>query len=323
MYTYLYLYSLLILLCKKKKVKVKIIDSCGECDRSHINLSKYAFQDIHSKKDRIFPVIWIAANTKGEVIRDVVFPSSKTEHFAKSFDLSRSQFISVFKKQALYMIREGVTHATFNNNNNIINNDNNNTNKITAKKTIRKNDITQKASSIDTISKQISKDSIVPNLHQNISTVSSTSSSDTSTNLGDINDMNNEFINDKNESKDISIAGQMKTFESNQIGYSDEDQLRDKKENSTYYIVGIFSGVITISGAVGFGLCMKKQKSNNYVCNNRRKEIVSEDTDIFIINYREMPGYMFGGNGLINTDSYDEPVDTSFPESKSYYYKYK
>jgi len=65
-----------------KMIKVRIIDSCHECERSHIDLSEKAFKAVNRLNDGVFPVIWVAAKD-GHVTRDIVYPSSYAEQFAK------------------------------------------------------------------------------------------------------------------------------------------------------------------------------------------------------------------------------------------------
>jgi len=96
-----------------KMVKVKIVDSCHECKDSHIDLSRKAFLSVREIEDGVFPVIWVAAFTSGKISRDIIYPSSETEKFAKSLGLSKTQFVSMYKTQALKMIKNGETHGTF------------------------------------------------------------------------------------------------------------------------------------------------------------------------------------------------------------------
>ncbi|OUM57579.1 hypothetical protein PIROE2DRAFT_17393 [Piromyces sp. E2] len=97
-----------------KMVKVKIVDSCHECKESHIDLSRKAFKSVRDVDDGIFPVIWVAAFSTGKISREIIYPSEKTEKFAKSLGLSKSQFVSMYKNQALDMIKRGETFGTFN-----------------------------------------------------------------------------------------------------------------------------------------------------------------------------------------------------------------
>jgi len=66
-----------------KMVKVQIVDSCHECEESHIDVSEKAFNKIGKEGAGRFKIIWVAATSSGDVYRDVIYPSSQTEKFAK------------------------------------------------------------------------------------------------------------------------------------------------------------------------------------------------------------------------------------------------
>ncbi|ORX46368.1 hypothetical protein BCR36DRAFT_102427 [Piromyces finnis] len=325
-----------------KMVKVKIVDSCRECERSHIDVSEKAFNNIRKKGDGHFPIVWVAAKSNGSVTRDIVYPSSKTESFAKKyFGLSKSQFISMYKKQALYMITHGVTHSKFNKNDVPVT--------TTTKKTTTVKPTTTKAPVTTTaVQAQITSEPIV--------TVANNTSEENTVpsiaGLGDINIITGES-DDNSIPDDAPIVGQSKVVDPNQTTYSEEDikvlesQFPDKEEDNNSYTVGVLSGVLTVSGAAGIGLIyLKKQSPGKYdelrqrfpeAFDNIKRSVSRSATQLKRsvtrsskknetrhadhpeVNYRDMPDYMFGSDGLPRIELHDlpsEPLDSSFPEAK-------
>jgi len=337
-----------------KMVKVKIVDSCGECERSHIDLSETAFNDIRKQGDGIFPVIWVAATTEGKVIRDIVYPSSKTEDFAKKyFGLSKSEFISMYKKQALNMITKGITHASF---------DKHEAPATTTKKTTT----TTTHKTTTTVSKPTSaaetKVTPAPEVEEKKEEkveekVEEKTQEKTEEALGGIKVVIGE-TDDKSVPDDAPIVGKTKTVDPNKTDYTEEDikvlesQFPDEENDGSN--IGVISGVLTVSGAAGIGLLVLKKKSpgkydelkqkfpetfgnikrsvtrttsqlkrsvtrsaNSLRGKNKKGE--SRHGDHSDVNYREMPEHMFGSDSLPRIELYDSPVEpenTHFPEDR-------
>ena len=282
-----------------KMVKVKIIDSCRECKESHIDLSRKAFKSVREVEDGVFPVIWVAAFSSGKISREVIYPSSETEKFAKSLGLSKSQFISMYKKQALKMIKNGETHGTFDKS--AVPKTKTTTRKVT-KTTVKKTTTTPKSRPTSSNVDSVTKNAIDPNeLPFGTTPPSSSASSNTKpsktipktkqlpTNqaapvnqtvpvtsnapavpgLGNINVITGES-SDKTVPKDAPIVGQTKTLDPQKTEYTDEDikklesQFPDE-EGGGSYAVGILSTALTVSGAAGIGLLyLKKQSPSKY-----------------------------------------------------------
>lgn len=354
-----------------KMVKVKIVDSCGECERSHIDLSETAFNDVRKKGDGIFPVVWFAATSKGSVTRDIVYPSSKTEEFAKKyFGLSKSQFISMYKKQALHMITNNITHGSFNKNDVPV--------ATTTKKTTTTTTTTHKPTTTvhktttvveekvtptptpeektpavkDTETKDEIKDSDIKDNDIKDNDTKDATTEETSSpaiaGLGDINIITGES-NDKSVPDAAPIVGQTKVIDPNKTFYTDDDikvlesQFPDKEPGNSYTI-SVLSGVLTVSGAAGVGLLyFKKQSPGKYdemkqkfpeAFNNLKRSVTrsasqlkrtvtksansirgknkkeeSRHAEHPEVNYREMPEYMFGNDGLPRIELHDLPME--------------
>ncbi|OUM60379.1 hypothetical protein PIROE2DRAFT_63172 [Piromyces sp. E2] len=331
-----------------KMVKVKIVDSCGECERTHIDLSETAFNDIRKKGDGVFPVVWFAATSKGEVTRDIVYPSSKTEDFAKKyFGLSKSQFISMYKKQALHMITSGSTHATFNKHDiPVATTTTTTTKKTTTTTTTQKptTTTTQKSSSTNDEIATAAKDKATP-----APTVDSNSIKEIPIDgIGDISITVGES-KDNSIPEGAPIVGKTKTIDPNKTDYTEEDiktlesQFPDEEPGNSY-VAGILSGVITVSSAAGIGLLyLKKQSPSKYnelkqkfpeTFDNIKRSVTKSATQLKRsvtrsansirgknrkeekrhsdhpdINYREMPEHMFGKDGLPRIELHDSPVE--------------
>lgn len=345
-----------------KMVKVRIVDSCGECERSHIDLSEDAFNSVRKKGDGIFPVIWVAADKNGNVHRDIVYPSSKTEKFAKEyFQLSKTDFVNNFKSQALKMIREGITHADFDKY----------VPRTTTKKTttvpkttttVRKTTTTvaeAKVTEAPEVKKEETpvEDTPVEEVPVDDAPVETAAIDDIDVDvpavagLGDIT-IETEESNDKSVPVEAPIVGHTKVIDPNKTDYTDEEikvlesQFPDEEEGSSY-AAGILSGVFAVSGAAGVGLLyLKKQSPGKYdeikqkfpeafdnikrsvsrsathlkrgvTKSFRGKKQQNRNTEHPELNYREMPEYMFGNDGLPRIELHDLPAESlneSFPD---------
>ncbi|ORX46356.1 hypothetical protein BCR36DRAFT_414018 [Piromyces finnis] len=284
-----------------KMVKVKIIDSCHECKDSHIDLSREAFKSVRRINDGVFPVIWVAAFSNGKISREIIYPPSQTESFAKSLGLSKSQFVSMYKEQALRMIKNNETRGTFNKN--AIPKTTTTTRRTTTTRTTTTRRITttvrttttQNRSTAKTIpTKSIpntnavafnaisSKTVAIPNASAaSIATTMGTkvlasmaktlpNSQATSTNIsvvpaiGDINIITDE-TNEKTIPEEAPIVGQTKTINPQQTNYSDEElkalESQFPDEEGGSYTIGILSTAVTVSGAAGIGLLYLKKQS--------------------------------------------------------------
>lgn len=330
-----------------RMAKVRIVDSCGECERSHIDLSEDAFNYVRKQGDGIFPVIWVAANKNGKVYRDVVYPSSKTEKFAKEFyNLGKADFVTSFKKQALKMIAEGSSQSTFKKSSPVT---------TTKKTTTTKIATTVKATTTAAEVKVTAAPEATPVEDVNVDVPVETPVEDVDipavAGLGDIN-IETEETDDKSVPDDAPIVGQSKVMDPNKTEYTEEDikvlesQFPDEEGGSSY-TAGILSGVLTVSGAAGIGLLyLKKQSPGKYdeikqkfpeAFDNIKRSVSrsatqlkrgvtrsikgkknqNRNTEHPELNYREMPDYMFGSDGLPRIELHDyplEPLNESFPD---------
>lgn len=320
-------------------VRVKIVDSCGECERSHIDISKLAFGKIGDVDDGRFKVIWVAADDKGEVFRDVVYPSDDTRRFAeKKFGLSKDKFVSMFKKQALRMIKDHHTEGYFD--------------KYDVPKTT-----TTTRKTTTTAVKTATGSAPTPAVTENIP------------NVGDINISFSEEAGNAIPDN-APIVGQSKVLDPNKTDYTEEELkfLEDNlakeleehdKGKPQSYTAGILSAAsFSVAGAAGIGLLYLKKKSpgrydelkqkfpeafsnikrsvsrsatsirrgatsirrgvtrtaSSIRGKNNRTEITRHGSHSDF-NYREMPEYMYGEDGLPRYQLHDEPMMRDFPEA--------
>jgi len=316
-------------------VRVRIVDSCHECERSHIDVSSKAFEKVGELKSGRFKIIWVAADKSGNVYRDVVYPSSQTEKFAKNqFGLSKEKFVSMFKKQALKMIRESRETGKFD------------------KYDVPRTTTTTRRTTTTTTTTTRTTPASNPTTEApiiNESTIESFSNITTSE------------IGDNTIPEDAPIVGQSQVIDPNKTDYTKEDikVLEDQfqreveeKDNGKKqdYSAGILTvSSITISGAAGIGLLYLKKKSPSKYEELKQKfpdafgtikrRVTRSSTSIrrgvtrtassirgkkttkdsrhgqHEFNYREMPEHMFGEDGLPRIELHDEPMMRDFPEA--------
>jgi len=311
-----------------KMVKVKIIDSCSECDKTHVDLSRYAFSDIRDKKDGEMKIIWVAARSDGKVTRDIVYPSSQTEKFAKKLGLSKSEFVSMYKKQALSMIKEGKTHNKFDKYSKPV------------------------VTTTTTTTTTVAPTTTVAVAATTTKVVGATVTDAPVSGIGEITIITGNTT-DNTVPDDAPIVGKTEIIDPNKTDYTEEDlkviesQFPDKEEpEGGSYTVGVLSAALGVSGAAGIGLLyLKKQSPNKYdelkqkfpeAFDNVKRSVSRSATSIrrgltrasskkdhvevprhgdhSQDNYREMPDHMFGKDGLPRITLYDPPMN-DFPET--------
>jgi len=312
-------------------IKVKIVDSCRECTRSHIDMSKKAFTHIGEAGSGRFKIIWIGLDRKGRVTREVVYPSSATENFAKKvYGMSKERFVNMFIRQAKKMVANSETHGYF---------DKYDVPKTTTTKTTTVA-TTAAAAAATAVEAPVVEDAPIAG-------------------VGEVNIITGETEDDAIPEA-APIVGQSKADDD----YYDEKELNElekginEDENSEdSYTVGILSAALSVSGAAGIGLLyLKKQSPGKYeelkqkfpeAFDNIKRSVsrsatsirrgatsirrgvtrtatsmrgrnktpaVSRHGDHTGINYREMPEHMFGEDGLPRIELHDEPMN-SFPEA--------
>ncbi|ORX81967.1 hypothetical protein BCR32DRAFT_292939 [Anaeromyces robustus] len=333
-----------------KMVKVKIMDSCRECKDSHIDLSRDAFAYIRDHNKGELKIIWLAATSDGDVKRDVIYPSEVTEEFAKKvYGMSKSQFVSAFKKQALRMIKNGEKTGRFNK-----------SDAPATTTTTRKTTTTTTATS----TKQVVPTNSLPINSLPAKTVPTTASVQSAvatevvdapvTGISDIIIQTGQ-TNDTTVPDEAPIVGKTKTVDPNKTDLTDEDikiiesQFKDKEDEPGSYTVGVLSAGLGVTGAAGIGLLYLKKKSpskydelkekfpeafNNVKrsvsrsatsirrgltrtkskSNTRTNNKVSRHGDHSQENYRELPQHMFGKDGIPRYTLYDAPMN-NFPET--------
>jgi len=318
-------------------IKVKIVDSCRECTRSHIDMSKKAFTHIGEAGSGRFKIIWIGLDSKGRVTRDVVYPSSATETFAKKvYGLSKERFVNMFIKQAKKMVANYETHGYFDKY------DEPKTTTTTRKTTVAAVTATAAAAATAAVEEPVIEEVDAP-----------------IAGVGDVNIVTGETEDDA-VPEEAPIVGQSKADDD----YLDEEELKelekgfneDESEDGNY-TVGILSAALSVSVAAGIGLLyLKKQSPGKYeelkqkfpeafdnikrsvsrsatsirrgatsirrgvtrtatsMRGRNKTEAISRHGDHTGINYREMPEHMFGEDGLPRIQLHDEPM-SSFPEA--------
>lgn len=249
-------------------VKVAIIDSCRECAESHIDISKIAFNYIGEKDSGHFQIIWVAATKEGKVTRNVIYPSSQTEKFAKKqYGLSKDKFVSMFKEQALKMIKNDSKHGKF---------DKYAVPKTTTtRKTTTTTTTTKRTTTTTTTVKTTSHASHTTHATQEPTVTKTTEVTEAAETtavetapavIGDVDIVLGEN-NDNTIPEDAPIVGESEALDPNKINYTPEDikileeHFPDKEEGvSGNYTVGIFSS-LSITGAAGIGLLYLKKKN--------------------------------------------------------------
>lgn len=249
-----------------KMVKVRIIDSCRECEDSHIDVSPKAFETIGVKSQGRFRVIWMAGSKSGSITRNVIYPSSDTEEFAKEvYGLSKSSFVEKFKAQALKLMKSDSRSARFDKNY-----------AATTRKTTTTTRRTTTIAVVPTVAPSVSTQNtpntpVTPNT-PNVPVVETPPMVSTNNTVGGI------IINTgkTNNTDSTDVDGKVEPVSVDDI--KDNDDKKDEEENDDTknhsdddenkegtYSVGILSAALTISGAASIGLIyMKKTSPSKY-----------------------------------------------------------
>ncbi|ORX42067.1 hypothetical protein BCR36DRAFT_416371 [Piromyces finnis] len=95
----------------KKLVKAKIVDTCGECETYHVDLSYSAFTFLRDKNDGVAEVVWGIYSPSG---KKVAGPYSKNfDSVASKLGMSKSAFIASFNASALRLASSGSNTGSF------------------------------------------------------------------------------------------------------------------------------------------------------------------------------------------------------------------
>jgi len=92
-----------------KIIRAKIIDQCGSCAKTQIDLSQDAFERIADPDHGIVSMVYVFVNKEGEIVEGPVYSSSALEHFAKKKGVSKSTILGSFKEAARNLSKKNGT----------------------------------------------------------------------------------------------------------------------------------------------------------------------------------------------------------------------
>jgi hypothetical protein len=91
-----------------KMIRAKVIDQCGSCAPTQVDLSQTAFEHLAKKSTGVVNMIYVIVNkSTGEIMDGPHYNSSAMESFAKSQGVSKSTVVNSFKQAARAMNKDG------------------------------------------------------------------------------------------------------------------------------------------------------------------------------------------------------------------------
>jgi len=87
-----------------KMIRAKVVDQCGSCAPTQVDLSQTAFEHLAKKSTGVVDMIFVIVNAKsGEIMDGPHYNSSAMERFAKTQGVSKSTIVNSFKQAARAM----------------------------------------------------------------------------------------------------------------------------------------------------------------------------------------------------------------------------
>jgi hypothetical protein len=87
-----------------KMIRAKVVDQCGSCAPTQVDLSQTAFEHLAKKSTGVVNMIFVIVNAKtGEIMDGPHYNSSAMESFAKAQGVSKSTVVNSFKQAARAM----------------------------------------------------------------------------------------------------------------------------------------------------------------------------------------------------------------------------
>jgi len=96
----------------RNMVKARVVDSCGSCDKLHVDLSKPAFTELTSEGKGVSNIIWAVYSREGKKLTGPYY--NRANRAAEEFGISSSRFLSAFEANAKELARSSSHTRKFN-----------------------------------------------------------------------------------------------------------------------------------------------------------------------------------------------------------------
>jgi len=94
---------------KYKIVRGKVVDQCGSCGETQVDLSSPMFASIARKTTGVVDMVFVIVNGEGEITKGPVYNKSSLENFAKKQGVSQNDILTSFKQAAKNMNQQGLS----------------------------------------------------------------------------------------------------------------------------------------------------------------------------------------------------------------------
>jgi len=93
---------------KYKMIRAKVVDQCGSCAETQVDLSQTAFETIAKSSTGVVEMVYVIVDkNSNEIIDGPVYSSSALKRFSESQGVSRETIIGSFKQAAKAMNKDG------------------------------------------------------------------------------------------------------------------------------------------------------------------------------------------------------------------------
>jgi len=86
-----------------KLVKGKVIDQCGSCGETQIDLSQKAFEKLAHKKTGVLPIVWTIISDSGKIYVNNKYEDDELSKLSQKVGLSKSYILESYSAVAKYM----------------------------------------------------------------------------------------------------------------------------------------------------------------------------------------------------------------------------
>jgi len=94
---------------KYKLVRGKVVDQCGTCAETQVDLSSPMFASIARKTTGVVDMIYVIVDSNGKITEGPVYNKSSLASFAKKQNVSQSDILTSFKQAAKNMNQQGLS----------------------------------------------------------------------------------------------------------------------------------------------------------------------------------------------------------------------
>jgi len=91
-----------------KLVKGKVIDQCGSCGETQIDLSQTAFEKLAKKKTGVLPIVWTIISKTGKIYVKNKYEEDDLRKLSKTLGLSESYILESYSTVAKYMATHNI-----------------------------------------------------------------------------------------------------------------------------------------------------------------------------------------------------------------------